>query len=765
MAEEVQPDGSVVDPQFRSVMPGGSLLFGGRRHPIGPDGLSIGRDESSDVLVAEERASRRHARVYELDGGFLVEDLGSRHGTLLNGERLQGEGRALQSGDTITIAGRPLRFLGGQATAMASRQLPIVGTQIVALEGVERLSLGRDPSNDVVLPDPNVSRFHAEVLVHEDAIELRDLGSRNGTRLNGSLIMRAEVEAGAQIGIGPFQLVFDGTSFVARDDHGALRLDATDVTFKVRDKQILAPTTLSVQPGEFVVIIGESGAGKSTLIKALAGVNPPTTGEVSINGEPIAARLTDIGYVPQDEIVHGLLSVTEALRYAARLRLPEDAAPEEIQATIDRVLGELTLVEQAQTRIVSLSGGQRKRTGVATELLSRPSLLFLDEPTTGLDPSLETRMMLLLRRLADNERAVVVVTHATKNLEQCDRVIVMGRGGHLAYQGPPGDALGFFGVSTYDEIYEALEREGPLEWSTRFKALGDGHEAPAALPEPAPGAGRRRRGRRVLPQAAVLAGRYFRLMVRDRRNLALLLGQVPILAIAIVGLFQSGLLRRPGGDPSNGLQLLFLLVTTVIWLGSIDAAREIIKEQSVFQRESAVGARLSAYLSSKALVLFGLAAVQSLALAAIVLAFQPLHASATAYVQVLAILVLTSIVSVAMGLAVSALASSQDQATSFIPLVLIPPLLFAGSLVPVPAMREPVRAISSFVFSRWSFAGVGSSIDFNARIAENPAFAHVSRFGSDFFAVSFLHVMLLLVAFLAVFLACVTLLLRRRLRR
>jgi ABC transport system ATP-binding/permease protein len=765
MTEEVRPE-EIVDPQFQSLLVAGSLLHAGRRHVVGPEGLGIGRAEDSDVLVADERASRRHARIYRRDDGeFVLEDLGSRHGTLLNGERLQGEGRPLQSGDTITVAGRAMRFLGGQATRMASREVPIVGTQIVALAG-ERLAIGRDPSNDVVLPDPNVSRFHAEVLVRDDVIELRDLGSRNGTRLNGSLVLRAMLEPGGQIGIGPYQLVFDGESFVARDDHGALRLDARDVSVRVREKQILAPTTLSVEPGEFVVIIGESGAGKSTLIKAIAGVNPPSGGEVTINGEPIATRLTDIGYVPQDEIVHGLLSVTEALRYAARLRLPEDAEPQEIQATIERVLEELTLKEQASTRIHSLSGGQRKRTGVATELLSRPSLLFLDEPTTGLDPSLETRMMLLLRKLASGGRAVVVVTHATKNLEQCDRLVVMGRGGHLAYQGPPGDALGFFGVDSYDDIYGALEREGPLEWNARFKALANGHgDAAAAPPEAAPAAARRRRrGRRVLPQAAVLASRYARLMVRDRRNMALLLGQVPVLAIAIVGLFHSGLLRRPEADPGSGLQMLFLLVTTVIWLGSIDAAREIIKEQSVFQRESAIGARLSAYLASKAIVLFGLAAVQSLLLAGIVLAFQPLHASTSAYLEVLGLLVLTSWVSVAMGLAVSALASSQDQATSFIPLVLIPQLLFAGSLVAVPAMREPVKTISQFVYSRWSFAGFGSAVDMNARIAENPAFARASRFGHDFFAVATGHVFGLLAAFLAFFFGCVTLLLRRRLR-
>ena len=226
----------------------------------------------------------------------------------------------------------------------------------------------------------------------------------------------------------------------------------------------MTETTLSVEPNELVVVIGESGSGKSTLIKALAGVSRPSGGAVTVSGEPVASRLTDIGYVPQDEIVHPGLTVREALRYAARLRLPRDATDGDVDESVQRVMAELSLAEHAGTRIGSLSGGQRKRAGVATELLNRPSLLFLDEPTTGLDPGLESRLMRLLRDLADESRAVVVVTHATKNLRLCDRLVVMGRGGRLCFEGTPDEALEFFGVEDFDEIYTALDdrRRGAL---------------------------------------------------------------------------------------------------------------------------------------------------------------------------------------------------------------------------------------------------------------------------------------------------------------
>ena len=167
-----------------------------------------------------------------------------------------------------------------------------------------------------------------------------------------------------------------------------------------------------------------------------------------VNGDDISLHRTSVGYVPQHEVVHGKLTVREALRYSARLRLPEDTTAAEIDETCARVMAELGLEEHAGTRVERLSGGQRRRVGVGLELLSRPSLLFLDEPTTGLDPGLEARLMALFRDLADPSRAVVIVTHATASLALCDELVVMGAGGVLCFQGAPAEALRFFGVET-----------------------------------------------------------------------------------------------------------------------------------------------------------------------------------------------------------------------------------------------------------------------------------------------------------------------------
>jgi ABC-type multidrug transport system ATPase subunit len=759
MPHAFTPDGAATG-RDGAPAPPATLLQGGRRVALHDDGVSIGRRSENDMVLSGELVSRHHARVAPADGRWYVCDLGSMNGTFLNGERLRRESRWLASGDTIAVGGERLRFVAGERTHAGVASTPLLPAQVVQYTG-GKLTFGRDRRNDVVLDDPNVSRFHAELVPRRDGIEVRDLDSSNGTRVDGVLTASARISSGVEIGIGPFRILFDGISFLARNDHGALRLDAVDLTVEVAGKRILWDVSVSVEPGQLVAVIGESGAGKSTLVKALAGVDHPTGGTVAVSGEPVRARLTDIGYVPQDEIVHGPLTVREALAYAARLRLPEDASKADVEASVRRVLHDVDLEEHADTRVDNLSGGQRKRAGVAVELIGRPSLLFLDEPTTGLDPELETRMMELLRQLANGKRAVTVVTHATKNLRACDRLVVMGRGGELDFFGTPAEALEFFGVETYDEIYRALKDRPSAEWRRLYEAgAGGRHDAAPAVPastDPAPVA-----GRRILPQARVLAARYVRLLARDRRNLLILLGQVPLLALGMAGLFDANVFAHGKGHAGNSAQLLFLLVTTSIWLGSIDAAREIVKERSVFVRESAAGVRLGSYLLSKGTVLFTLAAAQTAALAAIVLLLRPLHESANAYLRLGLILIVTSSVAVALGLLISSVVRSQDQATSFIPLALIPQLFFAGAIVPVARMGEPISTLSALVPAQWSFAGAGTAVDMNARITADRPFDKTDGYGDNFFDVSTLLACLTLAVFVLLLIGAAAAVLRRR---
>lgn len=732
-----------------------TVRLDGRDTKIAPDGLTVGRGEDCDIQLDTPRASRHHARIFLDDTGSWVEDLGSTNGTFLNGEPVHDERRSLANGDLVRIDDQELLVLAGEKTTYqggqgaSARPVPQGGITTVELTQ-QPLTIGRDPANVLTLDDPNVSRFHAVIKRSAAKVELRDLGSLNGTRVNGQPVSRAVLSEGAELAIGAYRLTFTGTSLIPRDERRALRLESKALAMNVGGTALLAPTSLAVEPGELVAIIGESGAGKTTLLKALAGITRPTQGEVLLGGEPVTRRLTDVGYVPQDDIVHRLLTVREALRYAATLRLPPDTSDAELDGAVGRVLSQLELEPHAHKLVRNISGGQRKRVGVAVELLSRPGILFLDEPATGLDPGLEKKLMELLRELSDESRPVVTITHSTKQLHLCDKLMVMGRGGILCFFGPPDEALTFFGVEDFDDIYTALDESPAERWLDDPRRL-------AMYPPPSNATGLMQRSAReqappVLPQAAVLARRYRTLLLRDRRNLAILLGQVPILALLIAIGFSSNIFN-PAGGRVNAPTFLFVTTITTVWLGSIAAAREIVKERSVFLRERAAGVSVSAYLISKVVVLFVLCAAQVAILAAILFVLRPLHTSGSGYALVVLLLLVTSLASIGMGLAVSTLARSEDQSTSFIPVLLIPQLLFGGSLIPLVGKGVGIKLLSALMPARWAFAGLGAAVHLGT--PKDPGINPVVRHYGSFFSQSGGLMAVLVAAFAAAFLAIV----------
>ncbi len=486
----------------------------------------------------------------------------------------------------------------------------------------------------------------------------------------------------------------------------SLLLEARDVGMAVSTGRILHPTSLTLRSGELIALIGPSGSGKSTFVRALAGVSEPTEGAVMLGAEPIARRTTDIGYLPDGETVHARLTVREALSYTAELRLAM-ADLDDAPRRVDAVLDELRLTHRADTWIRDLSGGERKRAAVAVELIADPAMLLLDEPATGLDPSLERQLMTIMRGLADRGRGVLVVTHATNSLRRCDRVAVMGPGGHLRFVGTPDEVLSHYDVHDYDEVYDALE-----------PAAGD-----EDLAEPAVLGARVRREHPVLDrplshQATVLASRYLRTFMRDRRTLTLLLLQAPIIGAAIVVVLPSNVLGNADLGAVYAIFLAFLVLTGSIWVGVTSSAREIVKERTIVAREAAAGVRLDAYLTAKAMVLLPLAAVQVLLLLGVAVALQPLNASGAAYGEMFVLCVLAAWASVGMGLAVSARARSADQASSAVPLLLIPQLLFAGAIIPNSIMPVPIQDVSYIVFARWGLAGMGNALGVPGQISD-----------------------------------------------
>ena len=291
------------------------------------------------------------------------------------------------------------------------------------------------------------------------------------------------------IRIGQFRFVMGRDQLAHYDDSNGLNVDVIGLNKWVRkDLNILQNISVAFRPREFVVVVGQSGGGKSTFVDAVAGYRPATPpSRVLVNDIDIYRHFdairNDIGFVPQKDIIHMELTVYEALDYAAQLRMPADTSKEERHKRVMEVLQDLDLVHRQDVQISGLSGGQQKRVSIGVELLTKPGLFFLDEPTSGLDPGTETALMQLMRRLADQGRTIILITHATKNVMLADKVIFLARGGYLAWFGPPEEALEYFneyrsererraGKIEFDEIYAILDNptNGKAEdWAKRYR--------------------------------------------------------------------------------------------------------------------------------------------------------------------------------------------------------------------------------------------------------------------------------------------------------
>lgn len=345
--------------------------------------------------------------------------------------------------------------------------------------GKNRIVIGRAPDCDVCLPHPMVSRYHALLERRPEGLRLRDLASVNGVWIAGRRIGEpVTIHDGERVGIGPFLFTLREGVIYSLDSSRSLRLEARHLEKVVplpdgQKRKLLDNINLVVNPGEFVSLLGPSGSGKSTLMDCLNGRRRATGGQVLANGEDFYRHFDNfrqsLGYVPQKDIVHTQLTVHRALYYTARLRLPTDTDPAELHARVEAVMQEMELGPHRDTLVAHLSGGQIKRVSLGAELLAQPCLLYIDEATSGLDAGTEARMMRLFRRLSDEGRSILCITHNVDNVEQCHLALILARG-KLMYYGPPHEAPRYFGVRRISDIYDRLNEKPLEEWERAFIA-------------------------------------------------------------------------------------------------------------------------------------------------------------------------------------------------------------------------------------------------------------------------------------------------------
>ncbi|MEV1047442.1 FHA domain-containing protein [Streptomyces sp. NPDC049916] len=595
------------------------------------------------------------------------------------------------------------------------------------------MRIGRALENELVVSDLQVSRHHAEFHATPDGrFELRDLGSHNGTYVNGQPLQKsgsALIGPNDTVGVGhsTFRLVGDRLEeFV---DTGEVSFSARHLTVTVDGgKQILKDVSFGVPEKSLIAVIGPSGSGKSTLLKALTGYRPANQGDVLYDNRNLYKQFAElrqrIGLVPQDDILHKELTVTKALKYAAKLRFPADTTEAERQARITEVLAELKLDIHKDKKITSLSGGQRKRVSVALELLTKPSLIFLDEPTSGLDPGMDRDVMQLLRGLADDGRTVLVVTHSVAELAICDKLLVMAPGGAVAYFGPPEEALNFFGYTSWADVFSAFENYRDYDWAGRWR--GSQHyqmyaadiDAVAAQPVhmPPPQQMSPPKPQTWGTQLWTLVRRYVSVIASDKAFLGLMVALpavIGVLSAVIPADFGLAAPTPPTQFNGKAGMILLILAVGICLAGSASSVRELIKERVIYERERATGLSRSAYLASKVIVLGVITAFQSVILCAICFAVRDLPDEGLFMppaVEVCLSIVALGFTSMMFGLMISALVKTSEMTMPLLVMFAIVQLVFTGVLFQVygtPGLEQ----LTWLMPSRWGVAAAGSTLD------------------------------------------------------
>jgi ABC-type multidrug transport system ATPase subunit/pSer/pThr/pTyr-binding forkhead associated (FHA) protein len=836
----VSPSGTVLAPMLEMGVPTltvSSNIHSDRQvHILNKQVLNIGRDPENDIVITGPMVSAWHAQIVR-DGNnlFFVHPHPLRGKTLngvwYQGQRIRGDQqfrKQLVSGDIFRIGDENGTLVtltyddgAGIPVETLSEMQPIPLTS-------SKLTIGCVPDNIVVLNHPQVSAHHAELERAEGGYRVIDTNSTNHVYVNGQRVTDQLLRTGDEIRIGPYRLIYTGTELRQYDESNNIRIDALHLK-KVGNNNVILLNDISliIPPRKFVALVGGSGAGKSTLMDALNGLRPAHNGTVLYNGvdyyHNLAAFSTQLGYVPQDDIVHRDLTVDRALYYAARLRLPSDFTIEQIKWRIDEVLEDVEMTERRNLLVSKLSGGQRKRVSIALELLANPGIFFLDEPTSGLDPGLDRKMMTLLRQLADRGRTVILVTHATNNINACDFVCFLAQGGRLAYFGPPNEAKAYFEKADFAEIYSTLEPtknqpDIPKQAEERFLAsqdyqryvaepLREGQaqqvevqEKRTSQPVTEKTLKRVKRGN-AWSQFVLLSRRYLELLKNDRGNLLILLLQAPVIGVMLVlmvrfevgaGVFDANKLvqcrtqiltsngplalpqaqqtesidcqqvlnflrndpngqsyaQKQGGQeqalqvfilPGPGAdaqKVLFIMAFATVLFGCINGAREIVKEVAIYNRERAVNLGILPYMFSKIVVLGMLCLFQSAVLVLVVELGEPLKQGIfiPPILETYITLVLTSLAGLMIGLAISAIAPNNDRAISFVPIILLPQVIFSGAIIP---LKDWFTQILASVFpTRWAMVALGSSIGLHAdKIGGDKLFGDDFTYHSTLFSI------------------------------
>jgi ABC transport system ATP-binding/permease protein len=546
-------------------------------------------------------------------------------------------------------------------------------------------------------------------------------------------------------------------SFIHKKDTGRIIYRAIDVSYKFNNNQIgIHPFSFVGRSGQLVGVIGGSGTGKSTLLNVLNGNYKLSDGKILINGYNLHEGKEQlqgvIGYVPQDDLLKEELTVFENLWYNARLCFNQ-LGKEAIKNIVEEALRDFDLVE-ARSLVVGtplnkiLSGGQRKRLNIALELIREPSILFVDEPTSGLSSMDSEKVMLLLKRQVLKGKLVIINIHQPSSdlYKLLDKLLMIDKGGRIIYSGNPMDAIAYFkkeanyvnpeerecyvcgNVKTEQPLrivegrmvnpYGKLIRQRkvkPEEWHQLYKDNFEKNyawkqNAKILKKEPLPNNMFSIPGRKK--QFWIFAMRDALSKLKDHQYLAINILEAPVLAL-ILGFFTKflvGSVDNPDlyifSENVNLPAYLFMSVVVSLFIGLNVSAEEIIKDRKLLKRESFLNLSRFSFLNSKIFVLFVISAVQTLSFVLIGNYILEVKGLTFSY---WAILFSTACFANILGLNISSGLNSVVAIYVLIPLILVPHLLFSGVIVNYDKLhnsfssKEFVPRIGDWMVTRWAY--------------------------------------------------------------
>ncbi len=656
----------------------------------------IGKEPNSEALsivINEQSISRKHAVIETINGEVKIKDCNSTNGTYLNNNKLLDEKfHIIKSGDLLHFSSPYFQVVvsgGNKKSHTENKSLSIL------LQQNNEVFIGRNPDCSIVINSQHVSRKHCLVFKKQNRIFVKDLDSRNGTFINGNRI-KGETE------ITEKDIIFIGTTKISLSSPTSDLRKEVAIQIKGLEKKwdevkyAFHKINLTIPAASIAGIMGPSGCGKSTILNILTGNILPTKGSISVHGldfyENYQYLKYYLGYVPQYDIVHKNLTVFESLYYTTRLRtnIKDEKIIEE---KIDGILVSLNIFDIKHQSISSISGGEKKRVCIATELINDPLILFLDEPTSPLDPQSGLELLDILVNLTKNGTTIVLVTHKPEDIKYLQNVLFLGKGGFPMYFGTPANHLEYFKEKNTVEIYTTLNSPDSERFKylhNKFNSLNDSQSPNTIITDD--------NKIKIKPfnyfsQLFWLIKRCLSIKFNDKINSTILLLQAPIIAFLICIIFEH-----------INLSVLFLLSLSAVWLGVNNAGREIICEVDIYKRERMFNLGISPYIFSKIFVFSLLGLIQNVLFISVInLRYSNGNPQIENVISLAIWFLLLNIVSSVIGLVISSLSKTSEQVISIIPLLLIPQILLAGIIEKINS--NFVEFMSYFTVTRWGTEG------------------------------------------------------------